>query len=68
MAKDGLLFAFLSSIHEKTQVPNIATYASLFICLTLTLLLNVPNLIGFCKILILILIIIVLILLNIIIK
>jgi amino acid transporter len=47
MAKDGLLFDFLSKINAKSKVPNAATFVSLIICLSLTVLLNIKDLIGF---------------------
>lgn len=49
MSKDGLLFEFLSSINKKTKVPNPATFVALMICLMLTAVLNIKDLIGFGK-------------------
>lgn len=47
MAKDGLLFKFLSSLNKTTKVPNPATFLSLFISLLLTAAINIKDLIGF---------------------
>lgn len=50
MAKDGLIFKFLSAIHPKTNIPHLATLLSLAFTLLLTLTLDIQNLIGFANI------------------
>jgi amino acid transporter len=50
MANDGLLFKYLSRIHERTKTPHFALLTSIVISLILTVVFDIENLIGFANI------------------